>query len=39
MLRPRAREAGQLSERDRLAYVTNLKALLAQRDPDVAPSA
>jgi flagellar M-ring protein FliF len=39
MLRRRAREAGQLSERDRLAYVTNLKALLAQRDPDVAPSA
>jgi flagellar M-ring protein FliF len=39
MLRRRGREAGQLSERDRLAYVTNLKALLARRDPDVAPSA
>lgn len=37
LLRRRARETGPMSERDRLAYVGNLKALLAQRDPDVAP--
>jgi flagellar M-ring protein FliF len=39
LLRRRGRNAGQMSEPDRLAYVANLKALLAQRDPDVAPPA
>jgi hypothetical protein len=27
-----------MSEQERLAYVANLKALLAQRDADVAPT-
>ena len=39
LLRRRGRGPGQMSERDRLAYVANLKALLAQRDADVAPPA
>ncbi len=39
LLRRRGRGSGQMSEQDRLAYVANLKALLAQRDADVAPPA
>jgi flagellar M-ring protein FliF len=37
--RRRGKGAAPMSERKRLAYVANLKALLAQRDADVAPSA
>jgi flagellar M-ring protein FliF len=37
LLRRRGRGRAQLGEQERLAYVANLKALLAQRDPDVAP--
>lgn len=37
LLRRRGARAGLLGEQARLAYVDNLKALLAQRDPDVAP--
>lgn len=37
LLRRRARGADRMGEPERLAYVANLKALLAQRDPDVAP--
>jgi flagellar M-ring protein FliF len=37
LLRRRGAGAGRMGEQDRLAYAANLKALLAQRDPDVAP--
>lgn len=38
VLRRRAGGGGLMSEQDRLAYATELKALLAQRDADAAPS-
>ncbi|HEV2818510.1 MAG TPA: flagellar basal-body MS-ring/collar protein FliF [Allosphingosinicella sp.] len=39
VLRRRAAAGGLMSEQDRLAYATQLKALLAQRDADAAPTA
>jgi flagellar M-ring protein FliF len=39
LLRRRGAGAAKMSEQERLAYLANLKALLAQRDADVAPRA
>lgn len=39
LIRRRPAGGGLMSEQDRLAYAANLKALLAQRDPDVTPTA
>jgi flagellar M-ring protein FliF len=39
LVRRRGADAKSMSEQERLAYVANLKALLAQRDADVSPSA
>jgi len=39
LVRRRGAEAKPMSEQERLAYAANLKALLAERDADVAPTA